>query len=57
MQRSARVSEQVVPGDRFSLEHQNRHVIQIEEYTSQPEKPETSQCSSTGLASIHTLPP
>jgi hypothetical protein len=48
MQRAAGVMEDIGGRDLEPALHQYRQMIEVEEYASQPKKPETSQCSSTG---------
>jgi len=48
MQRPAGVVGDVVEGEREPLVNQDREMIEVEKNTSQPKKPEVSQCSSTG---------
>jgi len=48
MERSTAVMDEVLGRDREPLPHQDRQMIEVEEYTNQPQNPEASQCSSAG---------
>lgn len=48
MERSTGVVKEVLGRDGEPLPHQNRQMIEVEEYANQPQSPEASQCSSTG---------
>ena len=48
MERSTGVTDEVVGRECEPLPHQDWQMIEVEEYTNQPQNPEASQCSSTG---------
>src|SRR5262245_59619977 len=54
MQRSACFANEVLGGEREAAENQDRQMIEVEEYASQPEHAAASQCSSTGSSQSHT---
>lgn len=53
MHRSAGAVRDVVHGDREAFEDQNRQMVEVQEYASQPEKPPTNPGSSTGPMTFH----
>ena len=54
MQRSTCFASEVLGGEREAAENQDRQMIEVEKYPSQPEHAAASQCSSTGSSQSHT---
>jgi len=47
MERSTGVADEVVGSEGEPLPHQDRQMIEVDEYASKPQNPEASQCSSS----------